>query len=207
MSSPHLCLRFGLALVFVVGFASTLQAQTGLPRPRGFGLAPQWSAGYVINAPSQMLGFSTMFMGPPLGRWGVYLDAKFTMESPTDEPGYDPAETVGQAEQRGDDLFSSESVWQTFNVGAVRAMTPSLALYAGLGYSRESAYREYFNPARDRGEFGFYWVDDDDGSGSRINVFGGVWLHVVGNLMFQVGAESAPRGFTVGAAYILPLVR
>lgn len=207
MLSGSRCLRFALALPMVIGLASSSYAQTGPPPIGGFGGVPQWSVGYVVNAPDQMLGFSTMFLGPPIGSWGLYVDAKFSLEDPTRRLGYDPTTSVDQAEEMGDAYFSNESDWTSVNVGAVRAVTGSLAVYAGVGYSREKAYREYFDSARGRGEFGFYWIDDDGGSGSRINVFGGAWLRAMGNLMFQFGGELAPRGFTVGAAYAVPIRR
>lgn len=196
-----------LALVPVFGPTSALHAQAGTPEPAGLGAVPQWSIGYVVNAPDQMLGVGTMFLGPPLGSWGLYVDAKFSTNDATERLGYDPAMGVDEAEQFGDAYFSDESNWTSVNVGAVRAVTGSFALYAGVGYSREKAYREYFDLARERGESGFYWVDDDGQSGSRVNVFGGALMRVMGNLMFQLGGELAPRGFTVGAAYAFPFRR
>ncbi|HEX7049183.1 MAG TPA: hypothetical protein VF188_03140 [Longimicrobiales bacterium] len=173
-----------------------------------FQTSAYWAVGYAVNAPTQLMGFSTVIFSPGLAHWGVYADYKRTLDSPEDGDEYDGSVTPSQAindfnDRRTDD----ESVWTTVNVGIVRVLTGDLAVYAGAGYAREEAYEQYFDDQRDRGVFGYYWVKDDAGSGNRLNLLAGAWLRATPGVLFQFGAETAPRGFTVGAALVLPFLR
>ncbi len=132
---------------------------------------------------------------------------KFTLNSPEGESSFNPSLTPDEARAFGDIRQKDKSIWTTVNVAAVRVVSGGIAVYAGAGYSREHAYVRYFDDTRERGEFGWYWVKDDEASGDRINLVGGVWLRAMPYIILQFGAESAPVGVTVGAAFVLPFGR
>ncbi len=163
--------------------------------------------GYVTNVPNQFLGFNLLGITPKLlGGLGLYADAKFSTDSPANDPTLMEGVTVQQAEITfGDDLFEERSEWRSFNVALVYAVTPELALYGGAGYSKETAYRQYFDDSQTRGEFGFYWIEDPAESGTRVNVLGGGFIRLARVLLFQAGAEAQPLGATVGLTFTFAL--
>lgn len=173
-----------------------------------FQTGTRWTVGYTVNAPSQLLGFSTMVVGQRFAGWGVYADYKLTLDPPSDRPEYDATLSVDHAVNQFNDRFvGNESAWTTFNLAVVRALTGTFAVYVGGGYSKEKAYQQFFDASQTRGQYGFYWVDDDGGSGTRVNLLAGVWFRLTESIMVQFGGESAPRGFTIGASLAVPLVR
>jgi hypothetical protein len=163
--------------------------------------------GFTVNAPTQILGFNVLAFGPAFAGWGGYADAKFTRESPKNEDGFVTDITVAQAEGFDDQHMASESEWTTVNAAVVRVVSDALALYGGAGYSKEKAYRRYFDETSTRGLFGTYWIEDPDASGARVNVLGGAFFRATQSFVLQFGFEAQPRGFTVGASYILPFGR
>ena len=121
-------------------------------------------------------------------RFGLYADLKLSVDSPRKEESCCPY-TLDEAEAFGDQLFQDKSAWRSFDVAIVRVVGPQLAVYAGGGASRERAYRQYFDQTRTRGNFGAYWVEDTEASGTRVNVLGGLIFHASRNLMFVFGGE------------------
>lgn len=156
--------------------------------------------GYVTNVPNTYVGFNVLGITPKLfGGAGLYADVKFTTSSPGDDPFFLPGVSVDQAEITwGDQYFGEKSDWLSINLALVYTVTPELALYGGAGYSKETAYREYYDNSETRGNFGFYWIEDTQGSGDRINFLGGGFIRLARVLLFQVGAEAQPLGATIG---------
>jgi hypothetical protein len=164
-----------------------------------------WALGYATNAPRQLLGISTLFVGSGLRNWGVYVDTKATTDSPESEPGFSLVLTPDDAEAAGHLLSKMESTWRSLNVALVRAVAPNLALYAGAGYSQERAFARYFDFGQEIGNLGYYWVHDEARSGGRLNLLAGAWFRITSHIFFQFGGEMAPGGFTAGVAYAFPL--
>lgn len=162
--------------------------------------APHLGIGYVASVPITALGFSGLYISPKLfGGAGVFADVKLTTGSPGNSPYFLPGVTVEQAAVTfGDRLYEQSSDWTTVDVGVVYAVTGEFALYGGAGYSKETHYREYFDDTQTRGNFGFYWVADPAGSGTRINGLGGALVRLSRFLMFQLGVQSAPTAANVG---------
>lgn len=163
--------------------------------------------GYAVSLPSQMLGFNVVVISPALRNWGFYADFKTTLESRTDEITYDGDMSVDEAAGFGDRLIKRESEWKTFNAGIIRVVLPALALYAGAGTSKETALRRYLDETATRGVLGTYWIDDPEASGRRVNAMAGAWFRILPSFLVQFGAETKPRGATVGISYILPIDR
>ncbi|MBI4519191.1 MAG: hypothetical protein HY701_00015 [Gemmatimonadetes bacterium] len=192
---------------FLTWFAAFLAAATALHAQElgGFQSRPHWTVGYVANAPDQMLGFSLSTFGPHLRNWGFYIDAKFSLDSPAGREEFEQSLTPDQADALGDLFLEEQRAWQTFNLAVVRAVTPIFALYAGAGYGHSTRYWRYFDSSGERGLFGHYWTRK--GSGQGLRALGGAWFRGGRFVLFQFGGETAPPGFTVGAALALPLGR
>jgi hypothetical protein len=165
--------------------------------------------GYVANIPNTFLGFSALAMTYKLfGGAGLYVDFKTTTTDHRSDPDYYPGISVDSAALGlADLLYTEESEWLSVDVALVYAVTPDLALYGGAGYARERHFRQYFDDSvpPERGEFGFYWIDDPEGSGNRVNVLGGALFRLTKYALFQIGGEMQPPGVTVGVILALPL--
>ena len=167
----------------------------------------QVGVGWVANVPTSYLGFSVMPVTPSLfGGAGLYADVKLTNDSPKNDVGFLSGVTVEDAELTfGDRLFSDHSDWVTVDLALVYAVAPELVLYGGAGYSKETHYREYFDEAEERGNFGFYWVADPADTGTRVNILGGAIMRLNRYVSFQVGGQTKPVGVNVGV--VLTLIR
>jgi hypothetical protein len=162
--------------------------------------------GYVANIPNTFVGFSAVGLTPKLlGGAGLYVDVKLATNSPGSDPYYLPNVSIQEAEVTfGDLLFEEESDWFSVNAALVYAIAPEFAVYGGAGYSKEERYRQYFDDSQTRGDLGFYWVADPDGSGNRINLLGGAFFRLARFVMFQFGVEAKPVGVTAGAIFVYP---
>lgn len=186
--------------------ATAVVAQIPQQLPAGsgyFDTAAPVAVGFVANAPRQITGINLLVFGRPLPGWGFYVDVKRTPEAPEDRTNFDPTLTTEDPLVENDFRLSSKSVWRSANMGVARRISGNFLLYAGAGYSEESAYAEYFDSTEMRGESGVYWLEDSLDSGARVNLMAGGWLRLTGRLLFQFGGELNPRGFTVGVAYAL----
>jgi hypothetical protein len=142
---------------------------------------------------------------PVLGGLGVYVDGKLDTSPPSDHPGFESDLTAQQVDDEiGDEFQGDESSWRSFNVALVRPVTPSLMVYAGAGYARESAYRQYYDESLTRGQGGLYWVESPAEDESTVNVLVGMFLRMTSHINAQFGVENAPRGVTVGLSLVLP---
>lgn len=161
--------------------------------------------GYVVNAPDQLIGFGLMTVGSKWAGWGVFADVKLTASRPSGEDHFTSDQTAADAEAMGDTPFGERmDDWTTVNVGVVRAVGHEVALYAGGGYARETVYQEYERQG-DQGADRFYIVEDQRVSGNTVNLMGGLYFRATRTIMFQMGGETAPAGFTAGVSLVIPL--
>lgn len=179
-----------MGLLLVLSGAAPLAAQADVDFSRG----SNWTVGYVVAAPSQLLGGGAILGVPALRGWGLYVDAKF----PHDDPARDilRAGTPADAEGDGHERLNARSAWMSVNLAAVRGMTRELALYLGAGYSHRIQYVQYVDPQG--GAAGRYWVEDFDQPENHVNVIGGAFFRMGRRIIFQAGAQAAPAGFTAG---------
>lgn len=197
-----------LSLTAAALCAAPAAAQIGVPASRDMSFEPRFGIGYVANMPNQFAGVSAHYISNFMGGLGVYVDAKFDVESPEDEEGFEPGLTAAQVEdERGDQLFHEDGSWRSFNVALMKAIAPQFVIYAGAGLADGKHYGQYIDTEGELGIEGFYWVRDEENSGSEINVLGGAFFQLTRNVAFQVGAESKPGGFTLGVSYLVPLRR
>ena len=166
---------------------------------------PRFGIGYVGNAPELLLGGGAYAIVPVFGGLGLYVDAKFDSKAPSDEDSFDPDLTAREVDDEiGDEFRDDESSWRSFNAALIRPLTSAFMLYAGLGYARETVYRQYFDESEERGIAGYYWVESPDDERTQLNVLAGMFLRMTSRLHAQFGFETAPRGGTVGLSLMLP---
>lgn len=206
MTHPFRLLRAALAGALVAAAtAPALSAQVvgGRTAPA---FQPRMGVGYVANVPNQFVGASGHFVSNFLGGMGLYVDAKFDLDSPEDDEKFVDSLTAADVEDElGDQLLRRDGVWTSVNVALTRAVTPQLVAYAGLGYSDAQEYVEYLDENRQMGQLGFYTVLDEEASGGQVNFLGGVMFQISRTVALQLGGETAPAGFTVGVTYLVPL--
>lgn len=195
----------GLLALGCLSLTARPLAAQGVPNLRN---SSRVGVGYVANIPNTYLGFSALGMTHKLfGGLGLYADFKTTTTDHTSDPDYYPGISVDSASLGlADLLYTEESEWLSVDVALVYAVTPDLAVYGGAGYTREKHYQQYYDDRAPplHGEFGFYWIDDPENSGDRINVLGGVIFRLTRYAHFQLGGEMNPPGVTAGVILALP---
>lgn len=156
-----------------------------------------WLLGYVAAPPRQMLGFGAAAILRDVGSWGLMVDGRITTDSPARDDGISDR-TPAQADNEGDIFNLDKNAWSSVNLAVVKGVTPEFAAYVGGGVSWRTAYLRYFDETRERGELGFYWVEDEAESQVFPNVQGGVFFRLGDHLVFQIGGQSAPVGVITG---------
>lgn len=199
-------LLFSVALL--AGLALGEQPVAG--QASGSGLdRPHVALGYVANAPHMMAGVGGYVMFPYLGRIGrigVYLDAKLDIEDPSGDDVFEAGYTARRVveEISGAEFIRRELSYQAVNVALIRPLTHSLAVYAGGGLVRVTEYHLFQEFSSDLGFAGIFWVEAPHLEEVRGNLMVGAFLRMSSFLSTQVGFETEPRGFTVGASFRLP---
>ena len=184
-----------------------LRAQSDLPPGTGFEGVPRIGIGYVTNAPNIFAGASVYGLTGILGGLGLYVDTKISTSSPADEVDFVTEWTAAEIENDYEDQIFREDgfEWWSVNAAILRPISPELMLYVGAGYTDEKVYRRYNDPSDELGEdvgtFGYYWVEDPDASGGKVNFLGGAFFRMTRHVALQFGLESEPGGFTVGGSY------
>lgn len=199
---------FAAATLLVVGsmvaWAPPASAQVPAPDLR---TQSYMGLGYTVNIPNVYSGISAFRMFGGSG-WGVYVDAKYTFDSPGDDEFFYPDETTGNAAARNDQRIRDEDVFRTVAGGVVRALHPEIAVYLGAGYTQQESFKEFQNIGEEGPELGdrggYYWLEDTAESRSGINMQGGVFLQAGRSLFFQLGGELFPLGAQLGVFIALP---
>jgi len=187
--------------------ASTAAAQNQLEPAleRAFLERPFVALGYVANAPEQLAGVGLIVTHPAIRRWGAYVNFKWSPDSPKKRSNYDPTITSIDVENEfRDEYVSFDIVWTSINVAVARTVMPQLTVYAGAGHARSEGFDQFFDEEQERGEQGYYWVTHPDDEKTEVNYFVGAFLRAGRYFAFQIGLESAPKGFTVGGSLVLP---
>lgn len=186
----RLCILW-LAPLLLLGLAAPAQAQRA---PVTFGV------GYAMNMPNQFLGLSGHVLLPLWGGTGLYFDMKMDTDPPDRSSDFMEAMTHEDAEALGDHWFQDGLSWRNVNVALLHRPTDELMLYGGLGYAQRTAFSEY----EERGEQGFYWIADPENDANTVNLLGGAFFRLGPGIWVQLGAESAPRGVTLGVTLSFP---
>lgn len=193
--------RSALAILLASVGATVAEPAAGQVSP-----VPRFGISYVANAPDLMAGVGGYVLFPVLGGLGLYVDAKFDIDSPANEEMFIATHTARQVEDEieGVRFITDSESWQGFNAAIVRPITPALMLYAGAGIATRKRYREYEDPDGTLSELGLFLVEAPDEEWTTVNGLVGGFLRMSQWLDFQFGLETTPRGFTVGASLRLP---
>jgi len=196
---------FVFPVVLLAGLALGEQPVAGQAPASGFD-RPHVALGYVANAPNMMAGIAGYAVFPYLGGIGVYLDAKLDIEDPSGDDVFEAGYTARRVveEISGAEFIRRELSYQAVNLALVRPLTHSLAVYAGGGLVRVSEYHLFEAFSSDLGFAGVFWVEAPGVEEIRGNLMAGIFLRMSSFLSTQVGFETEPRGFTVGASLRLP---
>jgi len=196
-------LLYGLLTAFIMLTSIDASAQRPAAAPDLLN-SSYVGVGYVANAPNAFLGGSVLGIAQR-PRLGVYIDFKTTHASPEGE-GFEPDLTPDDARGFGDHPLATREKFVSGNLAVVRPLSREIAAYVGAGLTQTTEYLEFEDQDQMRGRQGFYWVREPERP-RDLNLLGGVFLHAGPHLLLQVGAETQPRGLTVGGVLALPLSR
>ncbi len=167
---------------------------------------PQFGVGYVANAPDAVAGASAYALWPVLGGLGLYVDAKFDIDSPNKDIAFrtdiDAEDMRTSPEFSGARFLNQEFSFKSLNVAVLRPLTTGLMVYAGGGVAWGENYKLYEQII---GELGYaIWVADPGFDETRVNVMGGFMLRLNAHLTTQFGYETQPKGVTAGISLRIP---
>lgn len=200
MDRRHLPSLALLALLALGGTATSLSAQALAPDLRD---TRYTGLGFAANIPNVLTGVAAFHHMPSLGV-GVFGQVRFSLDSPERERHFRDDITPGEAFQMGDFPVGSRDRVFMGTAGVFRPITPTLALYVGVGYSEERGYREFYDETRQRGDFGYYWIEVDADHDTGLNFSGGALIQATRNFTFMGGFDSFPTGISVAGLLSLP---
>jgi hypothetical protein len=152
--------------------------------------------GYSVNLPHQEVGFAYGRIRKQ--RWGLYVDVKVSVGVPGSASNdYLEDITVPIAEAWGHTLRATKTGYFSLNVGTTRRVGSRLTVYGGVGLCAVQDYSQYYDASLLLGVDGTYWIDGAE-EDVRSNFMLGALIPVTSSALLQVGAESLPRGVTVG---------
>jgi hypothetical protein len=167
---------------------------------------PHLGIGYVANAPNMMAGGGAYAIFDVLGGLGLYIDAKFDIETPEGDDYFESGLSADEAVNTvpGIEFVERENSFRSLNFALVRPVGSQLLVYLGGGVVEVSQYHLYQGESEELGQGGVFWVEDTDWEEVRGNLMLGAFLQLSSFLSFQVGLETEPKGFTAGVSFRLP---
>lgn len=181
----------GLCLIATLQPPS-LQAQSTVD----FANRTTFMTGYVVSPPQQLAGFGVGAVFTGLRGFGFYVDGRVSTDSPAREALLPLTPTDAEAD--GDFFHREQSAWTNVNVSVVWGLTPEFAAYLGGGIAWETVYLNYEDFTGEKGDLGFYWVEDFDQPELHPSVTAGAFFRMGNRLIVQFGGQTAPIGFIVG---------
>lgn len=207
-SGPR-CRILPILLVAALSLGPVASEAAAQNAPRNFQFGFSTGVGYSGVVDSALLGVGVIQMlGPDRmgGSWGLFADAKMRTGSLTRDPFFYEDWTPDFVEENFNDRWvKDEDEFVLLNAGLVRALTPELALLAGVGAANRNRIREYFDlsPDRERSDVGSYFVEVPDQSGWEPSAVVGALLRLGPGVVVRFGYESAPGGFSVGGYWMM----
>ena len=158
--------------------------------------------GYIANIPQELLGFN--FVKLANTDFGFYIDLKAGLPMRDGADDFYDNISVNKAENIfGDQLLKKDDNWLSLNAGLTKVVSNQLAIYAGLGFSIYSEYRQYKDEFEILGDNGKYWIENEDKSKTTLNALGGIIFKINPTWIMQIGAEAQPTGISIGFGKIL----
>jgi hypothetical protein len=160
--------------------------------------------GFTVKPPQQVLGLGATWSPPALRGWGVLADVRFATDRP-DSNEIRRDWTRSDALGAGHEFVRSQISWNSSSVALVRGITREMAVFAGAGLSRSSAYSQFLFDTEEGEvlEIEIYFIEEPERAEDRVNWVGGALYRMGSRLAVQVGIQSEPFGFVVGG-YFLP---
>jgi len=159
------------------------------------------SVGYAANIPNQLLGFNLVLAKE--SSLGVYLDYKLDVNKIAGSAEKYDGVTREIAEGLfGDRYLGTSFETKNINFAITYGLSTKMALYAGLGYSSASAFREYKDDNFSLSKNGIYWIPNPLENEGQPSALVGV-LYKYNEFLLQLGYEDVPRGVTVGVGLIV----
>jgi len=217
--APRSLLTFAIAGVLLATAAPVSGQSLRAPLDRDFRSGMSTAVGYTGVLADALLGAGAwhILSGTP---YGVFVDWKMTGGSVRDDENYCPAGarppvvptcTIAAVESRWNDFpIRDVQEFLIFNLGGIYVLTPELALLAGAGAVRPRITREYSELIdREAGEeprvsdLGIYFAPENEGDEWTSQLVLGALLRAGPRLVFRVGYETAPGGFSVGGYLVV----
>ncbi|MCP4545918.1 MAG: hypothetical protein GY835_05570 [bacterium] len=101
-----------------------------------------------------------------------------------------------QVSQWGDQLLEVDDRWFSINVGITHVLTRYVGVYFGTGYSHVDQYELRFDPTRELGLYGEYWIQAD--SRSMLSASAGLIILLTSRFGMLIGTDIEPSGVTLG---------
>ncbi|MBI4727753.1 hypothetical protein HY768_11140 [candidate division TA06 bacterium] len=186
-------------LAFVPGQVQAQEAKYNYTDDEGYGFnsGNRILLGYAANIPNQYLGFTLGFSRPRT--WGLFIDYKMNTAS-LDIASYLYDYTVEYVATvyTSDTLKDTRGSWITVNGGMTRPLNDNFCAYLGLGVSFYRVYRQYYEPYKNMGDNGYYWINDDQSSTANFNANAGVYYKLGRYFYLHLGGDIRPLGLTAG---------
>lgn len=162
-------------------------------------------AGYSGNLPDVLTGVGVFHVMGGRGL-GLFANGHMTFDSPADDPFFIEGRTPTEAANEGHiGAVREREVFRSASIGLIRPFDPELALYAGIGFTRQRVYEEWEDEEREiGGEFGHYWVEDPGEERDGVNFTAGLFVQAGRHLFFRIGGETFPLGGSLGVYWALP---
>jgi hypothetical protein len=129
---------------------------------------------------------------------GAYADVKFSRTQISRLDSYHGNVTLKDAEViYGDAQIGEAKSILMANVGLTHKTSDGVAVYAGVGYTWESSYKQFYDPYEILGDSGQYYVEDPGASNNRLNINGGM-LITAGHWAALIGYDTSPGSLNLG---------
>ena len=201
-------LRSSVPTVLVFLLATAAGARPAAAQTYGWST---FGVGYVADAPSMMAGVNAYVLFPAIHGFGLYVDTKWDIDSPHNDPYFLTSMTAEQVQDQNpfnDTIIAipngQQNSWRSFNVAVIRPVTPALMLYLGGGYARRERFQQFTDSRRELGQMGVFWAQLATQTETTVNVMFGAFLRMGRHVAFQTGFEHRPGGFSLGATLKFP---
>jgi hypothetical protein len=154
--------------------------------------------GYSANIPKQLIGLNLYLSLPKF--------VGFTFDLKSEMPGLEQIShtepySVSTVTFWGDSFIRTDGQWMSVNGALTVPIMRSISLYGGAGASIYHEYRRYYDDLEILGKNGYYWINDDSKTKTKINYLGGILLKLSNDFAAQIGAQSEPFGIVAGISY------
>jgi hypothetical protein len=157
-----------------------------------------WGGGYMGNTGGQGIGFYGVAAGP---KHGLVLAMKGNADGYDGDAYYENL-SYGQVAGWGDRMTDEVVVSRTYELAYGRRVARPIMIYAGLGYTTYTCYREHFDPCYILGTHGHYWIAYPVKNHKEIDIMVGAMLFVSRSVHLMLGYQTEPAGVNIGIGLV-----